>query len=348
MAYDPQWTHGDQDGRLTAGADTVHLIDPQEVAQAINRRRLLTYQAAQDFSSHLHSGAPVRASTIDTAGPPPFHNLRTALTVAVLIPPAGSMGGDPATPTSMDWLWPIDDGDADKRLVSGLSAPGPDEVGLVCKINGTNNWTDGSLVPGVTGVRAVHLNELRMAVEYIRRGRWELPIYWMSGLFSLVPDTPWTAGLVAHTITGELRNVGYAVFRGDQSPPWGLTNITVRPSSFLEVTADADCTVEVFHCLRPMDFWNWPATWNEYNPGTSSAWASPGGTGLGDSVSLGTVELEADVPGQITGSAVLGGFQAIADGQQQNFLIRRVDVEWLSVAVAARAVVEFDLSAPPN
>ena len=42
------------------------------------------------------------------------------------------------------------------------------------------------------------------------------------------------------------------------------------------------------------------------------------------------------------------GFQAIVDGAEQNFLIRRTDVEWLSVAVTARAVVEFDLDSPPN
>lgn len=348
MPYDPQWTHGDPDGQLTPGADRVHLVDAQEIAEAINRRRILTYQGTQDFSSRLYGDAPVRASTIAYAGPPPFHNFRTSLHLSVLCPPGGSLGGDPPTPTSMDWLWPVSDGDENKKLVSGLTTPPPGTVGLLPKINGTNHWTDASLAPGVTGIRAVHFNELRKAVEYIRRGRWDLPIYWISGLFSLAPDTPWTAGMVAHTEVGELRNVGYAVFRGGQSPPWGLTNLTVRSSSFLEVTADTDCTVEVFHCLRPIDFEDWGATWNEYNPGTSSAWATPGGTGPGDSVSLGTVALQADVPGQITGSALAEGFQAIADGAEQNFLIRRVDIELWTVAVEARVVVEFDLHSPPN
>jgi hypothetical protein len=348
MAYDPQWTHGDPSGQLTGGVHRVHLVDPQEIAAAINRRRLLTYQTQEDYGSHLHSGARVRGSTLDFAGPPPFQNFRTSLTATVLQPPPGSMGGDPPTPIGMDWLWPINDGDENKLLVSGLTPPDPGQVGLVCKINGTNQWTDPSLLSGVIGVRAVHFNELRKAAEYVRRGRWDLPIYWISGLFSLLPDTPWTAGVVAHTVTGELRSVGYAVFRGSESPPLGLANLTVRTSSFVEVTADADCTVEVFHCLRPMDFQNWPATWNEYNPGTAAAWATPGGTGPGDSVSLGTVDLEADVPGQITGSSVAAGFQAIADGAEQNFLIRRVDVAWDSVAIAVRAVIEFDLDTPPN
>ncbi len=348
MAYEPQWTHGDGDGRLTAGEDTVHLLDAQEIASAINRRRLVTFQGAHDFSSHLYSGAPVRASTIDSASAPPFQDFRGALTAGVLYPPSGSMNNDPPTPASVDWLWPVDDGDANKRLVSGLTPPGPDEVGLICKINGTNQWTDNTLTAGATAIRAVHFNELRQAVEYVRRGRCDLPIYWLSGLFSLMPDTPWTTEMVAHTETGELRGAGFAVFRGTQTPLRGLTNVTVRSSSFLEVTADADCTVEVFHCLRPIDFTNSLPTWNEYDPEASLAWATPGGTGAGDAVSLGTVELEADEPGQITGSALAEGFQAIVDGGEQNFIIRRVDVDWDSVAISARAVVEYDLDSPPN
>jgi hypothetical protein len=347
MTYQSQWTHGDANGDLVAGADRVCLIDPQGIADAINRRRRLTYQYAQDFSSHLYSGAPVRASTIDFASGP-FQDLRAGLTTGVLYPPNGSMGNDPPTPTEMTWLWPIDDGDINKPLVSGLMPPGPDEVGLVCKINGTNQWTDAPLLAGQTAIRAVHFNEMRRAVEYIRRGRWELPIYWLTGLFSLMPDTPWTQAMVAHTATSELRGVGFAVLRGQESPPRGLVNITVLPTSFVEVTADADCTVEVYHCERPIDFAESPPTWNEYDPAGGHAWATPGGIGGGDSTTLGSVALEADVPGQISGSAVAAGLQAIADGGEQNFLIRRADVEWLSVAVSSRVVIEFDLNGPPN
>jgi hypothetical protein len=104
----------------------------------------------------------------------------------------------------------------------------------------------------------------------------------------------------------------------------------------------------VYHCLRPIDFVNSAPTWNEYDPLGDHGWDSPGGTGGGDAVSLGTVALQADVPGQITGSAVAAGLQAIVDGGEQNFLIRRVDEEWLSVAVSTRLVIEFDLDAPPN
>lgn len=347
MAYDPEWYYGDINGQLGAGMDTVHLADAQEIADAVNRRRLLTYQSSHDFSSHLYSGAPVRQSTLDFADPPPFQDFRHALVAGVLVPPTGSMGGQPPSPSSMKWLWPVDDGDEDKILVSGLAPPDPGEVGLLDKINGTDHWTDHNLLAGVTGIRAVHLNELRQAVEHVRRGRWEMPIYWTSGLTSVTPDTPWDEGWVSYTSSSELRSVGYAVFRGG-TPLRGLANVTVRPSSYVEVTADIDCTVEVYHCLRPMDHENWPATWNEYNPGTSSAWATPGGTGQGDSVSLGSVALTANTPGQISGTNLVSGFQNIVDGAEQNFLIRRVDMGDDLAAVDARVVIEFDLNTPPN
>lgn len=348
MAYEPEWSYGDANGRLTAGADTVHLADAQEIASAIGRRQLLTYQLAHDYSSHLYAGASLRQSTLDFAAPPPFQDFRDALTLGVLAAPTGTMGGQPPTPSSMEWLWPADDGDEGKVLVPGLAPPEPGEVGLLDKINGTDAWTDGNLLAGATGVRAVHFNELRQAVEWIRRGRWKMPIYWISGLMSLAPDLPYAGGAVVNTGTDELRSVGYAVFRGSGSPARGLADVTVRSTSYVEVTADVDCTVELYHCLRAMDFQNWPATWNEYNPGTSSAWATPGGTGEGDSVLLGSVALTASTPGQITGTALVSGLQNIIDGAEQNFLIRRTDTDWSSAAVDARVVIEFDLNWPPN
>jgi hypothetical protein len=347
MAYNPAWSNGNANGRLSAGQHHVRLCDAAELAAAINRRRLLTYWSAWDFSSHLYSLAPVRDSTLDSALWPPFDHLRGAITGSVLYPTPGAKGGQPPTPTSMEWLWPVSDGDEGKRLVSGLTPPGPDEVGLVQKLNGTNHWTDPNLQPAATAIRAVHFNELRQALEWVRRGRWDLPIYWCSGLFTIAPDTPWTAEVVANNGTDELRNVGYAVFRGVESPPLGLVNATALSGSYLEVTADTDCTVEVFHCLRPID-WEWLASWNEYNPHTGAAWASPGGTGPGDSTSVGSVALTAGVPGQISGGNLTAALQNILDGAVQNFLIRRVDVGWVTAAVSSRVVVEFELNAPPN
>ena len=67
----------------------------------------------------------MRASTIDFAAPPPFQDVRAALTAASWTPATGSMGGDPTTPTGMDWLWPVDDGDANKVLGVRTDAPWP-------------------------------------------------------------------------------------------------------------------------------------------------------------------------------------------------------------------------------
>jgi hypothetical protein len=346
VAYNPQWSNGNP--RLIGGQHTVRLSDAAELAAAINRRRFLTYQGAQDFSSHLAAGAFVKKATFDSALAPPFDNFRDALAAGVLTPAIGTLGGVPATPAAMDWLWPVSDGDEGKKIVNGYSPPGTGQVGLLPKINGTNHWTNAYLQPAATAIRDVHVNELRQAVEWVHRGRWDLPIYWMSGLFSIVPDAPWTAGVVSNSGVAELRNVGYAVFRDGSSPPRGLAGVTVRSGSFLEVTADADCTVEVRHCLRPLNFSDWLATWNEYNPGTSSAWASPGGMGGGDSTALGSVTLAAGVPGQISGANLTAGLQAIVDGAEHNFLIRRTDVAYVTAAVEARVVVEFDLNTPPN
>ncbi len=345
MSYNPAWTNGDAGGRLIAGQHRVRLCDAQELAAAINRRFLLTYQTAWDFSSHLYPQAPVREATLDSALYPPFDHFRGAMTIDVLNPPLGTMGGQPPTPADMQWLWPVNDGDEGKRLVSG--APGPDEVGLLSKLNGTGQWTDANLQPAATAIRAVHFNELRQIVEWVRRGRWDLSIYWMSGLFTILPDAAWTPGVVANDGTNELRNVGYAVFRDDASPPRGLVNATALSGSYLEVTADADCTVEVFHCLRPID-WEWPSTWNEYNPHIGAGWASPGGTGAGDSTSVGSVVLTADEPGRITGGNLTAALQDILNGAEQNFLIRRLDTEYGSVSVTSRVVVEFELDTPPN
>ena len=51
MAYDPSWTNSASGDRLVAAASPVRLCDVSELAAAINRRRRLTYQAEQVFTS---------------------------------------------------------------------------------------------------------------------------------------------------------------------------------------------------------------------------------------------------------------------------------------------------------
>ena len=275
MTYQATWTNSASSGRLAGGVSTIMLSDPQELASAINRRRLLTYRGEQSFTTHIYSGAGVRRSLLATAVYPPLDSFRLALLDSMLDPPTGGLGGQPATPAAMEWLWPIGDGDENKPILSGMGGVPSGKVGLLPKINGSSNWTDPSLTPGQTHVRAVHFNELRSAIEFISRGRWVLPIYFCAGLFSVLPDSSWAGEFVANNGEDELRSVGYCVFRTGSTPPLGLTNVTVRSESYMELTAGEDCQLEVRHCLRPLDWENHPPTWNKYNPGTVQAGLRP-------------------------------------------------------------------------
>ncbi len=348
MPYQPAWTYGDANGRLTPGVHRIHLADPAEIAAAVNRRHRLTFRSADDFSGDLYAGAPVRVRTYASAQPPPYLNLRTALASAILEPEPGGAGGVPASPEAMCWLWPEQDGDAGKVIVNDAqSAPSAGEVGLFDKLNTTSGWTDAPGA-GLTHVRAVHLNELRRVVEMLRRGRWTLPLYLPCGLFSPLPDTPWIGDSVANNGADELRAVGHAVLRAGGAPELGLTNVTARDATAVELTADAACTVEVYRCLRAIDFDADPPTWNEYDPSGPAAWSVPGAGGAADATLLGSIVLAADTPGALTTPALQTAVQAMIDGGEQNFILRRADAGAQTIVVQARLIVEFDLDSPPN
>ncbi|MHC4294738.1 MAG: hypothetical protein ACYSTL_04060 [Planctomycetota bacterium] len=344
MSYNPSWTNSTAQGRLDAGVHAVCLSDPQEISNAINRRLLLTYRSEQDISSKVLSGAYVKQSPIATDSAPPFDNLRWALSQKVLYAPPGGFGGEPPTPTSMKWLWPIAGADENKIIVSGASGVGEDEVGLFQKLNGTTNWTDPALTAGQANVRAVHFNELRQAVEWIRRGRWKMPIYFSAGIFSLLPDNTWGGEAIVNEDGEEVRSLGFALIYSGS----GLNNVTVRSSSKIELYADLDCSVGIYHCLRPLDFGSTPnlPTWNKYLPGNS--WASPGGLGGGDSTYIGTVGLTAYEWGPYSGGGLTSALQGMIDGEEQHFLVRRADVGPYTVGITGRITIDFDLDTPPN
>ncbi|MFW6132993.1 MAG: hypothetical protein ACOC8F_03790 [Planctomycetota bacterium] len=351
MAYDPTWPQGDAAGRVVAAEHAVDLPDAEALVAAVNRRRRLTYQAVQDFSSHVAAGLAVRAATLATATAPPLDNLRDNLAQRVLAAPTGTLGGSPASPVSMDWLWPVADGDAGKVIVA--TDPDAGEVGLFDKLNATGDWTDP--VAGATPVRDVHCNELRRVVEWLRRGRWSLPVYLAAGLYSPLPDTPWLGDLVAHNDAGdELRSVGFALLRSPDAPQLGLADVTVLDATALELVADADCTVAVYRCKRDLDFDDDPPSWNEYDPSAGAAWDAAGGTGADDAAWIGSVALTADVPDTLTGSALATACQAMipddpyAQAAPASFLLRRVDTGGETVLITATLHVEFELNAPPN
>ena len=348
MPYTPDWINANAQGRLDPGLHTVCLSDAEEIAGAINRRRLLVYLTEQTFSTHVGSSKYVRASTVASATAPPFDNFRKNFDDKILEPAAGGLGGDPSTPAGMHWWWPVADADEDKIIVNGIGGVPGGKVGLHQKLNGTVNWTDPTLTAGSTGIRAVHWNELRQAAEWIIRGQWEMPIYWAAGIFSVAPDTPWVGEIITNNGDDELRTLGFAAIRTSETPARGLTNVTVRSGSFIRITVDTDCTVDVYRCLREIDFDTNRPTWNEYDPDGSGAWASPGGLGAGDSTSIGSIELTADTPGDLSGAGLTSALQAMIDGVEQNFLVRRQDEGPFAVGIESSLFIEFDLDTPPN
>jgi hypothetical protein len=345
MTYTSTWTDADEQGDLVAGLHWVRDDHLAELASALNRRRRLTYQADRDYSAQIAAGAYVRAALLAGALPSPLENLRAQ--VADLLGPAlGGMGGQPPSPAGMEWLWPLADDDENAVLV--LTQPQAGQVALLEKIGQDGSWSDPALGGGVTPIRACHVNQLRRASELLRRGRWTLPLYLTSGMFSTAPQTPWIGGYVANNGSAEIRSVGCIIARTDDSPALGLSGVEARPASRIELTAQNDCSVELRRILRPMALLSDPPTWNCYRPAQSLAWASPGGCGQNDSEAIGSVALLAGQAGVLTGTGVAAALQAMIDGAGQNFLLRRTDTGYTSIPVSARTVVEFDLVSPPN
>jgi len=189
----------------------------------------------------------------------------------------------------------------------------------------------------------VHFNELRQSVEWTHRGRWTLPIYLPVGIFSMLPDTTWIGQAVANNGVVDLRSLGFCIISTDDSPARGLVDVTVRSGSFLTITADRACTIEARGCLRQIAWQSDKPTWNKYAPNANKAWDSPGALGAGDSTAIGSVALTADQPGTISGPALVSALQAMIDGGEPNFLLRRTDTGPTTVNVTAEVTVEFDL-----
>lgn len=343
MAYTATWDNGNAQGRLDDGDHFVCLSDADELAERVNRRRLLVYQQSQDFSSAIYSGAPVENDLPANATAPPFTNFRTNITGTILEPTTGGLGGSPATPSDMDWLWPVAGADEGKIIVAGDSGVGAGEVGLLQKLNGTDHWTDSTLTAYETGVRAIHFNELRQAIEWIHRGRWELPIYFSAGIFSILPDAPWISEAIANNGSDELRSIGYALLTPADASGRGLVDVTVRSGSALTITASANCTVEAHHCLRPILWASDPPSWNEYQTTANNAWSTAGGVGAGDSTLIGSVALTAGVAGSVSNSALVSALQAMVDGAETNFLLRRSDTGGATIDISGKVSIEFDL-----
>ena len=322
MTYNPSWTNGNGSGRLVSPDHHIHLIDLEEIGDALDRRRKMAHWSGFDFSGDLFSGAYVKGSTV--------MDFRSKLISDVLYADYGALGGSPPTPLAVDWTWPIDDGDLGKKLVGYTTDP--NKVNLFAKLNGTGSWTDTSVSGPGSSIRAVHINELRQALEWTIHGAWQLPIYTTAGILSTMPDTPWIGDIIGNNGTDELRSVGWAVVSLDGK---GIQNATARSSSIV-VSADTTCTIGAYHCQYPVDFDD-PPTWN-------GPWSSPGG--LSDCTLIGTANCTPGSSETITGAST--AFQAMLDGNDQNFMFRRMDTGVETITMEATFYPNFELNTPPN
>jgi len=343
------WTNGSGSPTRVGGTHYVRGLDFTEIITAMNRRRLLVYLAEEgDLAALFEADDFIKFAPISSATDPPFDNLRKQFTTHIVEPVTGSLGGTPASPADMEWLWPVADADENKVIV--LGAPGGGEVGFFDKMNGGAGWTDPALSASVNA-RTAHLNELRWSIETLTRGKWELPIYWSAGIISTMPNTSWVGRTIANNGSAECRCIGFAIFFTADTPAQGLQNVTVRSSSRIYVKADTACDVEIYRCKRPINFTTNRPTWNEYDPDAELAWDTAGCSGAPDRALIGSMSLAAGVENSITGATVASELQAIIDGAEQNLMIRRSDegVETVTLDLYAnRVVVEFDVDVPPN
>ena len=94
--------------------------------------------------------------------------------------------------------------------------------------------------------------------------------------------------------------------------------------------------------------WESPCTWNEYDPDASLAWSQGGASGAADSVLLGSLNLQADVPARLEGPTVQTAVQAMLDGAPPAFMLHKTSLSNDTVAVAAELTVCFDVDPDPN
>jgi len=87
-----------------------------------------------------------------------------------------------------------------------------------------------------------------------------------TGIFSVMPDTPWLSWAVGHNGNSELRSVIGVTYDEPTNGP-----------TILRISAARSCVLDVYFCRRHLDLLKDIPTWREYNPGSCKAWQEPGG-----------------------------------------------------------------------
>jgi hypothetical protein len=360
--YNPAWSNANSTGLVDSTCfHSRSALD--EIAAAINRRRLLVLQNPFDYASLLNPRPFISQYVIDDslelspADNAP--NFRQAIIQRILgASPGQDIAYMPTNPTSMVWLWPLADADENKTIVTWLGSPSATQVGLYNRLNGGSTWTDYNLDVGALvtqDARAVHVNELRLALEWLRRCRWTMPVYGWYGLVNSMSGTPWMSGIFGADGANDVR----AVFgprlhiEHPNGLPLGLHN--VRPlSASLSLTSSQSCVVEVRQILRPITIGvNGMASWDFHNNATQSPWAQGGATGPGDSeVVCGPISMTANVPLVLDIHNTAGWLTMWQSMLDQNsppyFLIRRLDTGPTLMNLSnASVTLDFELNSPP-
>jgi len=361
VAYNPDWTDGD---RVAVG-DHARLTYLRELTEAVNRRFNVLYAPAVDYSAYTGGGfirPQICAGSLVT---PP--HLRLAVTERIISHGrAGCLGGSPASPSSMKWLWPEAGADFGKEISYAVTPPeGKVSIWsyLGSEVPGGGGFTDPFLTGERKFIRAKHVNELRQVLEWLRYGRWEMPWYMAAGMHSWWPDTPWWGDIVANDGSDEVRILGMASVRLDQCWPYpagdlrGLVDATVTGGWF-DIAADVDgswppdpdvsATIGLYRCTKrvPFEMEDGPS-WNNWC--NASAWSTPGG--LGDCELIGSLSVphsHRDWPVFYRLSAGSAAFQAMVNGSPNVILARRMDTGPEAVLVQVRCGIEFELNGPAS
>ncbi len=249
------WQQANQDDRL----DESHFAradDITELYTELNRRRAIYFLAADTVPT---------ISGYITASPP--SNLRDNL-LGIL--PQSFLRDN------MRWVWPLAGADENKLLVANASSD-PAEVGLLEKIGtASNEWIRDPAAGDM--VHAEDINELRLALERVCRVKSIEYVHNAASMASNPTDISFPDLMVSNNAYEEVRAIGQLVMRTGTSPVFGMgPSVEVLSNSVLDVMADEDCTLDVYHVATDLPYDGSYPTWDDATD--SLSWT--GGLGQG-------------------------------------------------------------------
>ena len=327
MSYQFSWTKQNAQGEVEPASDYISKQEIIEIAEALNRRRKLAF---------IEPLTPYDTPKI--AG----YNLSRLETQLSTIVGIATFTGTPLDekPFKRSWLNPTPGTDYNKEITL---VPKADSVIIYNLINGTGNFSRHN--NNEKFARATHINELRKAVKILSKGCWQSTLGFLTGISSAEPNSQFYYPAIHKSDSMEVRSIARTPIKSGND--LGLKNVTVTDESSIMLTADCDCQIAIYHCLRPADLTSNQATWTSYNSQTNSNWSQPGGLGAGDAELIGTLNLQAYQAGTLSGAAVKNTLQKMVDGAPANFIAARTDTgnEFISLSGCVNTV--WEINTPP-